>query len=81
MVAFHIRRGTLVPISASEFYCGLKERFPNRDGMYFLPDQIREYEKAKLKAIGISQLSMFITDEKSSRQWLRKVLAQPLFPF
>jgi DNA modification methylase len=74
MVAFHIRRGTLVPISAAEFYAGLKQRFPGREGMYFLPEQLTEYDRTKLDTSGISQLSMFVTDEKSTRQWLRKIL-------
>lgn len=74
MVAFHIRRGTLVPISASEFYAGLRERFPTRDGMFFLPDQVNEYDRARLESKGVSQLSMFVTDEKTTRQWLRRIL-------
>jgi len=74
MVAFNIRRGTLVPISASEFYIGLKERFPFRNGMFFLPNQVIEYDKASLKSDGILQISIFITDEKSSKQWLRNIL-------
>ncbi len=28
MVAFHVQRGVLVPMSAAEFYAGLKEKFP-----------------------------------------------------
>ena len=35
MVGFHVRRGVMVPLSASEFYAGLEQRFPKRDGMYF----------------------------------------------
>ena len=40
MVAFHVQRGAAVPLSASEFYLGrVHQRFPERDGMYFLPEQ------------------------------------------
>jgi hypothetical protein len=42
MVAFHIQRGVMVPLSAAEFYAGLAQRFPERDGMYFLPEQAAE---------------------------------------
>jgi len=35
MVAFHVQRGVTVPLSAAEFYAGLEQRFPPRDGMYF----------------------------------------------
>ncbi|MBW2331837.1 MAG: hypothetical protein JRF30_13245 [Deltaproteobacteria bacterium] len=34
MVAFHVQRGTTVPLSAAEFYAGIEHRFPPRDGMY-----------------------------------------------
>jgi hypothetical protein len=47
MVAFHVQSGVTVPLSAAEFYAGLPIRFPERDGMYFLSDQVTEYEKKR----------------------------------
>jgi hypothetical protein len=75
MVAFHIQRGATVPLSASEFYAGLRQRFIERDSMFFLPDQAPAYDKARLEAASVAQLSLFVTDEKSSIQWLRQQLA------
>jgi len=74
MVAFHIQRGATVPLSAAEFYAGLRERFAERDGMYFLPAQLDEYERARLEAGQVSQLALFVSDEKSAIQWLRQQL-------
>ncbi len=74
MVAFHIQRGISIPLSASEFYQGLNQRFIERDGMYFLPNQIAEYDRRRMSAHQILQLQLFITDEKSSIQWLRQQL-------
>lgn len=74
MVAFHIQRGATVPLSAAEFYRGLRERFVERDGMFFLPDQVPEYDRARLEAESIAQLSFFVDDEKSTIQWLRQQL-------
>ena len=74
MVAFHIQRGATVPLSAAEFYAGLQERFVPRDGMFFLPDQVPEYDRARLKATEVAQLTLFVSDEKSSIQWLRQQL-------
>ncbi|TEU11066.1 MAG: DNA methylase [Anaerolineales bacterium] len=74
MVAFHIQRGATVPLSAAEFYAGLRERFVERDGMYFLPDQVPEYDRARLQAAEVAQLTLFVSDEKSSIQWLRQQL-------
>jgi DNA modification methylase len=43
MVAFHVQRNLSVPLSAAEFYAGLRERFPEREEMYFLPEQVVEH--------------------------------------
>ena len=75
MVAFHIQRGASVPLSASQFYAGLRQRFIERDSMFFLPDQVPAYDKARLQAQSVAQLTLFVTDEKSSIQWLRQQLA------
>lgn len=74
MVAFHIQRGATVPLSAAEFYAGLRERFVERDGMFFLPAQVPEYDRARLQAAEVAQLTLFVSDEKSSIQWLRQQL-------
>jgi len=74
MVAFHIQRGVTVPLSAAAFYAGLRERFVERDGMYFLPDQVPEYDRARLEAESVAQLTLFVSDEKSAIQWLRQQL-------
>jgi hypothetical protein len=72
MVAFHIQRGATVPLSAAGFYAGLRQRFVERDGMYFLPDQVPEYDRARLAAEGVAQLVLFVSDEKTAIQWLRQ---------
>jgi len=74
MVAFHIQRGFSVPLGAAEFYAGLKQRFPERDGMYFLPHQVAEYDRRRLQASKVEQLALFVSDEKSAIQWLRREL-------
>lgn len=74
MVAFHIQRGATVPMGAAEFNAGLKQKFPERDGMYFLPDQVVEYDRRRLQVQEVAQLEMFVTDERSTIQWLRQQL-------
>ncbi|MDO8727432.1 MAG: hypothetical protein Q7J35_15290 [Candidatus Methanoperedens sp.] len=74
MVAFHVQRGITVPISAGDFYTGLRQRFPERDGMYFLADQVSEYDRKRMTVKGLEQLSLFVHDEKSAVQWLRQEL-------
>jgi hypothetical protein len=74
MVAFHIQHGVTVPLSSAAFYAGLEKQFIQRDGMYFLPDQVSEYDTVKFVSDGLGQLSYFVRDEKSTVQWLRSQL-------
>jgi len=76
MVAFHVQRGVTVPLSAGEFYAGLTHRFPERDGMYFLPEQVAEYDKKRMTVREVLQLKLFVTDESSAIQWLKQQLTK-----
>lgn len=76
MVAFHVQRGVTIPLSAAEFYAGLTQRFSERDGMYFLPEQVAEYDKKRLTVKEILQLDLFVSDEASAIQWLKQQVIQ-----
>jgi hypothetical protein len=76
MVAFHVQRGVTVPLSAAEFYAGLIQRFSERDGMYFLPEQIAEYDKKRMTVREVLQLQLIVTDESSAIQWLKQQLTR-----
>lgn len=76
MVAFHVQRGVSVPLSAGDFYLGVSERYPERDGMYFLPEQIEEYERKRITFQELGQLELFVSDEASAIQWLRQQLKE-----
>ncbi len=43
MLAFHVRRGVAVPLSAAAFRAGLRQHFTEHDGMYLLPKQAVEF--------------------------------------
>ena len=74
MVAFHVLRGVMVPLSAAEFYTGLSQRFPERDRMYFLREQVAEYDRKRAKIAPLIQLELSVKDEESAIQWLRQQL-------
>jgi hypothetical protein len=78
MVAFHIQRGVTVPLSASEFYAGLKQRFDlhPQDEMYFLPEQLAEYEQKRTTVKEILQLELIVINEETAVQWLRQQLTK-----
>lgn len=75
MVASHVARNTLVPMTAAEFYAGLDRRFPVRDGMYFLNEQVERYERFRTTFRELAAQEFFIRDESSAVQWLRQLLA------
>ncbi len=79
MVAYHIQHGLTVPLSASQFYAGLRQRFALRDDMYFLQEQANEYDGRRKDMPAEEQLELFetpVTDEKSAIQWVRHQLTR-----
>ncbi|MEG6566521.1 DNA methyltransferase [Thermoanaerobacterium saccharolyticum] len=79
MIAFHIQNGASIPMGSSDFYAGLKKRYIERDGMYFLPDQAAIYDSKRAKLELNDQLSFIIKDEKMAIQWLKyKLLNKPM---
>lgn len=77
VVSYYMRKRTeLPPTNSPEFQIGLAERFIERDGMYFLPDQVAEYDRKKMISGELAQVSMFVSDEATAIQWLRQLLKQ-----
>ena len=77
MVAYHIMNGIPVPIDSTDFYRGLDEKFLKRDGMYFLADQVNEYDTARIKTdVENIQFSLFVTNEKTAISWLYQQLSE-----
>lgn len=74
MVAFHVQRGVSVPLSMAEFLVGLRQRYPERDGMHFLPEQVVEYDKKRMTVREVLQLQLFVSDESTAIQWLKQQL-------
>lgn len=78
MVAYHIMNGIAVPLDATDFYKGLDEKFLKRDGMYFLADQVNEYDTARIvNDVEPIQFELFVTNEKSAIAWLYQQLETP----
>ena len=77
MVAYHVMQGLPVPINSTDFYRGLDERFLKRDDMYFLPNQVNEYDTTRIiKDVEPIQFSMFVTNEKTAISWLYQQLSE-----
>jgi hypothetical protein len=76
MVAFYVQRGVSVPLSAADFYQGLAQRFPERDGMYFLSEQVAQYERKRMTSSEGLEPDLFVSDEASAIQWLKQQLSR-----
>lgn len=74
VVAYFVRNLRDVPVSSKEFQEGLRERFSERDGMFFLYEQVAEYDKARVSSKQLKQMSIFVDDEASAIEWLRQIL-------
>lgn len=74
MVAFYVGHSVPVPLSSAEFQASVADKFPEREGMVFLPDQVAEFDKKRAQMEGVGQMSIFVEDEKSAIDWLRNFL-------
>ena len=74
MVTYYVRKGYPVPISSKEFQNGLGQHFSERDGMYFLDEQVAEYDQKKATTGELKQMSIYVSDEASAIQWLRQLI-------
>lgn len=65
-------------MDSADFYKGLDERYLQRDSMYFLIDQVNEYDMARIKMdVEPVQFDLFVTNEKSAIAWLYQQIDEP----
>lgn len=76
LVAWFVRHDAPVPLSSDEFLSGLRSRFPERDGMVFLPEQAALYDKKRAQVAQAPQMELFVSDERSAIDWLTDFLKQ-----
>ena len=77
VVSYFVMHGIEVPLNAQEFQKGLRERFIERDGMFFTASQALEYEDKKSKTTGIVPMALFIGSEAEGIEWLKRELETP----
>ena len=74
LITFYLMRGLPVPMDAKDFQEGLKQRFIERDGMYFTAEQSAEYDEKKAQSPQFVQLSLIVTNESDAIEWLKERL-------
>ena len=76
MVAFYIGNNVPVPFSSAEFQSALSDKYVTREGMLFLPEQVTIWDNKRAKMESVGQMSIFVDDEKSAIDWLRRYLKE-----
>jgi DNA modification methylase len=71
VISFYLMRGLPIPLDAKDFQEGLKQRFIEKDGMYFTTEQAAEYDEKKAKSPNFVQLSLIVTNESDAIEWLK----------
>ncbi|MBT1707293.1 hypothetical protein KK062_03625 [Fulvivirgaceae bacterium PWU5] len=71
LITFYLMRGLSVPIDAKDYQEGLKQRYVERDGMYFTSEQAAIYDDKKARSPKFVQLSLIVTSESDAIEWLK----------
>lgn len=74
LISFYVQHGFPVPLSAQEFQAGLRERYAERDGMYFTPSQAAKYDELRKRTDGFQVSLFFVDSEQGGIAWLNNEL-------
>ena len=74
LITYYVQKGYAIPMDAQEFQLGLRERYVERDGMFFTAAQAAEYEEKKLKAPEFVPMGIIVSDEANGIEWLKNEL-------
>lgn len=76
MISYYVQHGYSVPMDAADFQAGLRERYLERDGMFFTSEQASEYEsKKKSLPGGVISMGILVNSEADGIKWLRNELS------
>lgn len=74
IVSFYVQNSLSIPISSLEFQKELRERYIERDGMFFTAVQAAEYDEKKKLAPEFVPMGIIVSDEANGIQWLKNQL-------
>lgn len=76
LIAYYVQKNLSVPIDAVKFQQGLRERFAERDGMFFNQERVQEYDKKRAEVPDFIQLSILVSSEQDGVLWLKSQLQE-----
>ena len=74
LISYYVQHSKAVPIDSISFQKGLRERFVERDGMFFTAPQAAEYEEKRAKISEFVPMGIIVSDESNGIQWLKNQL-------
>lgn len=77
LISYYVQHGYQIPMDAQEFQAGLRERFIERDGMYFTAPQAAEYEEKRKHTSEFVPMGLIVSDEANGIEWLKMLLKEP----
>ena len=77
LISYYVQHGYQIPMDAQEFQTGLRERFIERDGMYFTAPQAAEYEEKRKHTSEFVPMGLIVSDEANGIEWLKLQLKEP----
>lgn len=76
LISYYVQHGYQIPMDAQEFQAGLRERFIERDGMYFTAPQAAEYEEKRKHTTDFVPMGLIVSDEANGIEWLKLQLKE-----
>lgn len=77
LISFYVQHGFPVPLNAQEFQAGIRDRYAERDGMYFTPSQAAKYDELRKRTDGFQASLFFVDSEQGGIAWLNNELSTP----
>ena len=74
LISSCIERGLSVPLDATEFQQGLRDRYIEKDGMFFTATQAALYDEKKKAAPEFVPMGIIVSDEANGIEWLKNLL-------
>lgn len=74
LISYFVQKSLPVPMDASDFQNGLRERFEESDGMFFTPAQLVDYLEKKKQAPEFVSMGLIVSNEADGIEWLRNHL-------
>lgn len=76
LISYCVVHGKPVPMDAHTFQQGLRERYVERDGMFFTAVQAAEYEEKRKHTDGFVPMGIIVSDEANGIEWLKNQLRE-----